>query len=153
VPTVWRLVKTKYAGTAFDGEGARLYGGRWSSPGVRVAYGSGSVALAILEVLVHLDAARLLTSYSIVTAEVPDELVTVLPVAELPRSWKQSPPPVETRAIGDAWVRAATSAALAVPSAIVETERNYLLNPAHRSFGRIRIAAPLRFTFDPRLTR
>ena len=153
MPTIWRLVKTRYASAAFDGEGARLYGGRWSSPGVRVAYGSGSVALAVLEVMVHLQAAQLLSSYSIVSAAVPDDLVKVLPSAALPRNWKQSPPPAETRAIGDSWVRGATSAVLAVPSAIVESELNYLLNPAHRSVGRIRIGAPQRFTLDPRLTR
>ena len=101
----------------------------------------------------HLDAARLLASYSLVTADVPDELVTVLPAAALPSNWRHSPPPAATRAIGDAWVRGATSVALAVPSAIVESELNYLLNPAHRSFGKIRIGAPRRFALDPRLAR
>jgi RES domain-containing protein len=153
MPRVWRLVKTRYAATAFDGEGARLYGGRWNSPGVRVVYGSGSVALAMLEVLVHLNASELLPSYSLVSADVPDDLVEVLPAAARPASWRDSPPPAEAAAVGDAWVAAARSAALAVPSAIVEAERNYLLNPAHADFARVEVAPPERFVFDPRLTK
>lgn len=153
MPRVWRLVKTRYAATAFDGEGARLYGGRWNSPGVRVVYGAGSVALAILEVLVHLNASELLPAYSLVSAEVPDDLVELLPAAALPANWKASPPPAETVAVGDGWVAAGRTAALAVPSAVVETERNYLLNPAHPGFSRIVVGLPERFAFDPRLAR
>ena len=36
--TGWRIVKSRYASTAFDGEGARLYGGRWNSSGTRMVY-------------------------------------------------------------------------------------------------------------------
>jgi RES domain-containing protein len=150
---VWRLVKARYAATAFDGEGARLYGGRWNSPGVRVVYGSGSAALAALEVLVHLNASQLLPAYALVSADVPDALVEVLPAAALPQNWRDSPPPAETAAIGDAWVAGAGAAALAVPSAVIEAERNYLLNPAHPGFARVAIAAPERFAFDPRLAK
>ena len=51
----WRIVKTRYSADAFSGEGARLYGGRWNSPGVAMVYTAGSKSLATLEVLVHLD--------------------------------------------------------------------------------------------------
>jgi len=150
---VWRLVKARYAATAFDGEGARLYGGRWNSPGTRVAYASGSIALAVLEVLVHLKASQFLPSYRLASADVPDDLVEALAPTALPRGWRQSPPPAATAAIGDAWVTAATAAVLAVPSAVVESERNYLLNPAHPELARIIVRAPERFVFDPRLGR
>jgi RES domain-containing protein len=151
VPHIWRLVKTKYAAAAFDGEGARLYGGRWSSPGVRVAYGSSGIPLAILEVLVHLRASQFLRSYSLVSADVPDDLVAVLPESGLPPNWKQYPAPSDTTSIGDGWINRATSAVLSVPSVIVESERNYLLNPQHPDFAHVSIAAPTPFTFDPRL--
>ena len=147
----WRLVKTRYADTAFDGEGARLYGGRWNGVGTRVAYASDSAALAVLEVLVHLQASAVLPSYSLVPAEVPAALVHALAPERLPVDWRRSPPPPEVRAVGDAWVRAGTSAVLRVPSAIVEAEHNLLLNPAHPDFARIRIGAPRAFAFDPRL--
>jgi RES domain-containing protein len=128
-----------------------LYGGRWNSPGVRVAYGCGGIPLAILEVLVHLSGSQLLTSYSLASADVPDDLVAVFPRSELPRNWKQFPAPVETTSIGDAWIKGATSAALAVPSVIAESESNYLLNPEHPDFARISVAVPTVFTLDPRL--
>jgi RES domain-containing protein len=151
LPTIWRLIKTKRAATAFDGEGAKLYGARWNSPGVRVAYGSGSVALAVLEVLVHLQASQFLPSYSLCSAIIPDDLVETLPTASLPANWKHSPAPAETAAIGDSWIASGSRAVLSVPSVIVESEPNYLLNPAHTDFARITIRAPVAFEFDPRL--
>ena len=60
--TGWRIVKTKYAAQAFDGEGARLYGGRWNSPGLRMVYNSENVALAALEILRHLVKSSLFAS-------------------------------------------------------------------------------------------
>jgi RES domain-containing protein len=153
VPTVWRFVKTRYAATAFDGEGAREYGGRWNSPGTRVAYASGSVSLAMLEVLVHLNASQLMTTYSVVSARIPDALVKVFPVDDLPKNWKSSPAPAESAAIGDAWVSAGTTAVLALPSVIVETEMNYLINPAHPDFKRITLGIPRAYPFDRRLRR
>ena len=49
----WRLIKAKHADEAFAGEGARLWGGRWNSKGVRVVYTAASLSLATLEVMVH----------------------------------------------------------------------------------------------------
>lgn len=153
MPAVWRLVKTRYSRSAFDGEGSRLYGGRWSSPGTVVAYGSESAALAILEVLVHLQGAGPPRSFSLVSAEVPDEVVENLEANRLPRSWKQFPPSSETQAIGDAWVREGRSAALRVPSVILEASHNYLVSPAHPAFGSIKVGVPQRIDLDSRLTR
>ncbi len=153
MPTVWRLVKTRYSRQAFDGEGARLHGGRWSSPGTVVAYGSESAALAVLEVLVHVQGAATLRSFSLASAEVPDKLVEVLDPKLLPGSWKRSPPPVECQAIGDAWVRAGSSAVLRVPSVILDGSFNYLLNPAHPAFAAIALRPSRPFDFDQRLAR
>ena len=153
MPTVWRFVKTKYAATAWDGEGAHEYGGRWNSPGTRVAYASGSVSLAMLEVLVHLNASQLFASYSLVSARIPDRLVQVFPRDQLPANWKESPAPAEAATIGDAWVASGRSVALALPSAIVDTELNYLLNPAHRDFSRVTLGIPRKYPFDARLRR
>jgi len=151
VLTVWRLVKTKYSRSAFDGEGSRLYGGRWSSPGTVVAYASESPALAVLEVLVHLQNSTVLQSYSLASADVPDELVEVVARRQLSPNWTKSPPPPETQGLGDAWARGRRSAVLRVPSVILGDSYNYLLNPAHPSFARIRIRDPRPFDFDSRL--
>ena len=151
--TAWRISKTRYAARAFDGEGARVYGGRWNSPGTRVAYASESVALAILEVLVGLQDTSLLASYSLIKAELSEDLVETLNPRRLPSSWKQHPPTPETQRVGDLWVAEGRSAVLRVPSAIVEPEHNYLLNPAHEGFGRIVVHRPTPFRLDPRLLR
>jgi RES domain-containing protein len=148
---VWRLVKTKLAGTAFDGEGPRLYGGRWNSAGVRVAYASSSSALALLEVLVHLENPAPLLSYSLVIAAIPDDSIEDYDVAALPANWSASPVPPETQAIGDEWARSGRSLALRVPSAVVTHATNFIINPSHSDFGRIAIESIDPFTFDPRL--
>ena len=150
---LWRLVKTKYAATAFDGEGARLHGARWNSPGSRVAYASSNSALAVLEVLVHLKDAAVLPSYSVVTASVPDVLVENLGASALPKGWTSSPVPPEVQAIGDAWVRSGRSLALRVPSTIVQGSYNVLINPGHPDFGQFTIDNSEPFDFDPRLLR
>ena len=151
--TGWRISKSRYAARAFDGEGARVYGGRWNSPGTRVAYASESVALATLEVLVGLQDTSLLTSYSLIKVEFPEELVETLNRRRLPPRWNEHPPTPETQRIGDIWVAEGRSAVLKVPSAVVEAEHNYLLNPAHERFGRIEVHRATPFRLDPRLLR
>lgn len=150
MPSAWRLTKTKYLSTAWDGEGAAKAGGRWNSPGVAVVYTSGSLSLALVEVLVHLPA-DILPAYSAVPVEIDDALVTTLAAGRLPKNWKDSPPPPATQAIGDGWVGSRTSAALRVPSVVVPGEFNFILNPAHRDFGRVSIGTAMPFPFDPRL--
>ena len=150
---LWRLVKTRYAATAFDGEGARVHGGRWNSPGTRVAYASSNSALAVLEVLVHMTAGGVLPGYSLIRAHVPDSLVEELPTSELPRSWRAFPVPPEVQAIGDAWVRSGRALALMVPSAIVDGSYNVLINPQHATFLQFVVESVQPFGFDPRLIR
>jgi len=153
MPRVFRLVKAKHAARAFDGEGARLYGGRWNSPGLRVAYASESVALAALELLVHLEEQALLARYAVCAVRVPDAALETLDEAALPADWRSAPAPVALQEIGRSWLDSARSPALAVPSAVVPIERNVLLNPAHRDWHRIRRDDPAPFTLDPRLAR
>jgi RES domain-containing protein len=148
----WRLVKTRYLANAFDGEGAREHGGRWNSPGVAVVYLAESLALAALEVLVHLQDTGPLSAYTAVPVQFAARLMKALPSAELPRDWRSSPPPATLRALGDGWVRAGRSAVLAVPSAIVESERLFLANPAHPAFSGLRRGRPRPFAFDARLS-
>jgi len=151
--TGWRIVKSRYARTAFDGEGARLYGGRWNSPGTRMVYTSSTISLAVLEVLVHLQEASLLSSYSLVSVSFDDALIECLDRSRLPDGWRTFPAPSELQRIGDEWVLSQRSAVLEVPSVIVERESNYLLNPAHPDFSSVVIGEPESFTFDERLPR
>ncbi len=151
MPTAWRIVKKKYAGTAFDGEGARLNGGRWNAPGVAMVYGATTRALAVLEMAVHLNHSTHLASFVLIPAEFDESLMTRVDMSLLPRDWRREPPSAAVMAIGGSWVKDARSAVLAVPSAIIEREDNYLLNPKHPDFSRIAIGAAESFTFDTRL--
>ena len=146
----WRLLKTRYLSSAWDGEGARRAGGRWNSAGVRVVYTSGSLSLCLVEVLVHLPSG-ILPAYSAIPVEFEERLVTVLQPRQLPAHWKDEPAPAETKALGDAWVAARESAILRVPSVVVPDEFNYLMNPAHPDFKRVKLGAPAAFPFDARL--
>jgi RES domain-containing protein len=150
----FRLCKTKHLATAFTGEGARIAGGRWNSPGVAVVYTSSSLSLATLEVLVHLDDpesfARMFSWFAM---EIPDELVEVLDESKLPSTWCADETTAATQVIGDAWVRSQRTAVLAVPSVVTPGERNYLLNPSHPQISGIRFASPQAFRPDPRLAR
>jgi RES domain-containing protein len=149
---VWRLCRRAH--TAFDGEGARLAGGRWNRRGTPVVYVSQSLSLAALELLVHADAALLPDDLVAIPAEIPDALkIESVDASDLPRDWRRYPAPESLAERGTAWARAARSPALSVPSALVPNERNFLLNPAHPDFGKIRAGKPERFALDGRLRR
>lgn len=149
MPRAWRITKAKFAAVAFNGEGARLYGGRWSSPGTSVVYVAESLSLAILEILVHIQEAAVLQDYVVSTIDFPERCIEM--TTDLPENWRDSPPPNDTQFIGDAWVRERRSLALRIPSAITATEFNYLINPAHRDFRRVRISRPEPLDVDPRV--
>jgi RES domain-containing protein len=129
-----------------------LYGGRWNSPGVPLVYVAESRALATLEILAGLQSRSTLEAYVLIEVAFAESLVEELQPESIPDEWRISPPRPETQAIGDRWVREARSAALRVPSVLVPTEFNFLLNPAHPEFGAIEIHEPTPFKLDPRLT-
>jgi RES domain-containing protein len=147
----WRIVKARRAGTAFDGEGPRLRGGRWNSPGTAVVYTSQSISLAVLETLVHFDRESPLPELVVISCSFDDPLISEIDGASLPKHWRSYPAPPELQQVGDEWIKSGRSAVLAVPSAIIESERNYLLNPRHASFSAIEIGEPQPFGFDLRL--
>ena len=149
---VWRIVKAKHAVSAFSGEGAARNGGRWNSRGVPMVYASATISLAALETLVHLNPPPHF-KYVVIKIEFDDALIQTVPIAVLPPDWRLEPPPPPSQAVGDAWVRAGKSAVLAVPSAIISSEVNYLINPAHADFKKISIAKPMPFAFDSRLVK
>jgi RES domain-containing protein len=149
--TAWRIFKPRHAATAFTGEGARLFGGRWNNKGVAVVYTSQSLALAALEMLVHLHADLVLARYQVAAVTFDSEIVLPLDPGQLPRNWRADPPPARLRRIGDQWVAGGASAVLRVPSAVIDTEFNFLLNPAHPDFAKLIIGKPQNFKFDRRL--
>jgi RES domain-containing protein len=149
--TAWRIVRTKHAETAFTGEGAMRASGRWHSRGTPMVYAAESRALAVLELMAHLEADELLKHYRLISVTFDESLLRVLQKDELPSDWKKRRAPETTRQIGDSWVAANESVVLKVPSAVIEQENNYLLNPSHPDFGQVVIGAPQAFRFDRRL--
>lgn len=152
MPAFFRLVKARYADQAFDGEGAKLGGGRWNSKGVAVVYAADSIALATLELLIHLHSHEILNSYHLFRIDIGEPDLLLLDARDLPADWRADPPPSSTAQIGDGWVASGQSLALAVPSVVIPAQRNILINPAHRDFDRaLRTVRVEPFAFDPRL--
>ncbi|RYI36000.1 MAG: RES domain-containing protein [Acetobacteraceae bacterium] len=144
---VWRLCEVKHA-PGLDGEGARLWGGRWNSPGSPLVYTSGSLALATLEVLVHLPQVERrkgkLPHYLAIGLDLPDRYI-------FDPDYPASIPSDESAALGDAWLGSRSSLALMVPSRVIPLERNVLLNPRHPEMAKVTVAVNEPFVFDDRL--
>lgn len=136
----------------FDGEGARRSGGRWNRPGPAIVYTSATLALAALEVFVRVAPSDAPVDLVAVAADIPDEVaITRLRSTALPPGWRRYPPPEVLAALGTEWVRRGRTAVMAVPSAVIPQELNYLINPRHSDFRRIRIGRPVPFRFDARM--
>jgi len=149
---VYRVLREAYARSPLDGEGAYRYGGRWSSPGTRLAYTSEHQSLAMLEYFVHLDAADAPPDLVLVTALVPDDLPRQrIAVEELPSNWRSSPAPAELARIGDEFARKAAQCVLIVPSALAPNENNWLLSPGHGSFGQVVVSGIEPLAYDERM--
>jgi RES domain-containing protein len=150
--TVWRLVTARFAKSAFSGDGARLYGGRWNRKGIPLVYTAATQSLAMLEMLVQDEPLR--ARYVMIEARIPKGVqIDRVRVEDLPADWRSIAAREKLQAIGTEWARKRGAAVLAVPSAVISVETNYLLNPLHRDFRRIRIGKPQRFETDLRLIK
>lgn len=149
--TVWRICTKRHLRVAFSGEGAGLNGGRWNSPGTPIVYTAATQSLAALEILVHTADPNDLIDLGYVSVPVEVEEAMISEVTKLPGNWKSYPAPISTMRLGDAWVRAKTSVVLRVPSVVIPSESNFLLNPTHPDFQSLSIGKPIPFAFDQRL--
>ena len=149
---VRRLCLLEYAGSAFSGDGAFLFGGRWNPPGVSMVYAATSLSLAALEMLVHMPVRELPKDYVWIEADlrVEESKVERWPVSSLPRDWR-SLENAELQAKGAAWSSAAKALAVLVPSVVIPEEWNVLINPLHSAAKNIVVGAPKPFVFDERL--
>lgn len=147
----WRIAKERHARTAFSGEGARLFEGRWNSAGLAMVYCSESLALAALEILVHTQPAVMRDRFVAFRVSWSAALMRTIESKELPAGWDAQPAGPASRAIGDEWARSGRSAVLALPSVIIPRERTFLLNPRHPEFRRIKMENTGHFPLDGRL--
>ena len=149
--SAWRIVRASRANTAFTGEGPWRYGGRWNSPGVRVVYVSEHESLAALELFVHTMPLASTERYFSFRLEWDNKLTEYFPIKNLPPTWNVEPPTGDSMRIGDEWIRQGRSAVLAVPSVLSTSEINFLLNPKHAGFKKIKISPRIEYRFNPRL--
>lgn len=152
--TAWRIVKATHKNRAFDGEGARIAGGRWNKIGTPLIYAADSLALAALETIVHLPTIDLFKKIFVyIPVRFDAKLVISQNPADLPDDWDLLPPPDSTQTIGTEWTLKKKSVILKVPSTVIREEFNYLINPLHPDFKKLSIGAPEKFVFDPRFTK
>ncbi len=148
----WRLLKEKLAEEAFNGEGARIYGGLWNHKGTAVVYISGSLSLAAIETFVHLGFETSNIKFSSIMLIIPDEVrIREVTIKSLPYDWRDEPLPASTKSIGSEWAKKMETVVLRVPSVIIPTEFNYVLNPLHPDFKKLTIGKPNTFSFDSRM--
>ena len=147
----WRIVKERHARSAFSGEGARIFEGRWNSAGVRMVYCSENLALAALEILVHTQPIMIRGKFRAFRATWDEALMMEIQLKKLPKGWNAQPPGPISKNIGDQWIGSERSAVLAVPSIVVPLERTFLLNPKHPDFAKIKIKDEGSFALDSRL--
>lgn len=148
---VWRITSEKYAESAFSGEGAETYGGRFNSVGTPVVYTSESLALATLELLAKLNERRRLAGRICIPAVFDEDQVIACEESDLPETWDIRPYAPASQRIGDRWVADEESLVLRVPSVVVPREHNYLINPEHPAFDSLRIGDPEPLEPDPRI--
>jgi RES domain-containing protein len=149
---LWRVSIAENAEDAFSGQGGLRFAARWHKVGTCVVYTSASLALAAMEFFVNWKEQAAPRALASISAHVPDGLrISVLSDQRLPDDWRSSRVREATQQIGSDWARSGESAILSIPSTVIPEERNFLLNPAHRDFKRIRVGKPRPFSFDPRM--
>ncbi len=150
--TIWRIIKRCFSETAFSGEGARLFGGRWNQKGESVVYTSENRSLALLEMLVQDQ--PLHADYVLISAKLPESFsILTLPIKELPSTWRDMNARETLQKIGSYWIKEGKTCVLEIPSVVVPAESNFLLNPAHPDFSKIKISTPENLQIDPRLIK
>ena len=147
---VFRLSRKKYAKT-LSGKGAAMFGNRWNSKGVEMIYTADSRALAMAEVAVHLSIAKLPKDYMMLEIEIPKS-VSICELKKRPKKgWNDNPPTSISQELGDAFIRDSAFGVIKVPSAVVQGDFNYLINPYHKDFKKIEIMSAATFPFDTRM--
>jgi RES domain-containing protein len=147
----FRIVKKRHMLSAFSGDGARAYGGRWNVPGIPMVYAAHTRALAALESLAHFGGAERRLQFVTFGIEIPESLVMRIELSGLARDWRRAEPGASTQALGSEWQRSARSVGLLVPSVHVPQEYCVLLNPEHPHTDKVLVAYPEPFSFDERL--
>ena len=149
---VYRIAQEEFA-SDLSGNGARLFGGRWNSEGLYALYAASSRSLALLETLAHTPAKMLQQKvYMLVTIAVPDKMaIREITISKLAPGWDVPDIRQYTQKMGDQFLLAKNELLLAVPSVLVPEEDNYVLNPLHPDFKKVKLIHQRRIGFDKRM--
>lgn len=145
---VYRLSRKVYA-RDLSGKGAEIAGGRWNSKGIPLVYTAESRALCTVEVAVHVPLGMVPKDYQLISIEIPDN--GILNLEKLPEKWNAIPPIRATQLIGNEFVKESKGLVLKVPSAVIDGEYNYLINPSHPEMEKVKIVEITNYHFDQRL--
>ncbi|HGY54656.1 MAG TPA: RES domain-containing protein [Caldithrix abyssi] len=148
---VFRIAKRKRA-SDISGYGASIFPGRWNKKGTPVLYTGESKEIALLEYIVHIPP-MMSPELDILTIDIPNGPITVLTPEDLPPNWYQYPAPTILSEIGQMWIDEGKTLALKVPSSIIHTANNIILNCKHKDFKRVKILSQKKFYFDSRLRK
>lgn len=148
---VYRITGKKHA-EDLSGTGAAMFGGRWNKKGTPVLYTGANREIALLETIVHIPP-LLIPDLDILTIEIPNDSVTSIEADMLPKNWKVYPAPAILAEIGESWIKDGKSIALKVPSCIIHSASNYILNCRHPEYSMIKIVDRRNFEFDSRLKK
>lgn len=149
---VYRITSKRYA-RDLSGYGAQLHGGRYNPIGVPALYTAEHISLAALEILVHVNSSFRSIEYVLLVLEIPDQSIQEYTVSQMPKDWTRPSAVNQPIDIGVQWLEKAESLSLKVPSVIVPREYNYVLNPRHPLYTKVRIAEEIDFHFDRRLIK
>ena len=147
--TAWRITPEKYRDQAFTGDGAKIWGGRWNPAGRLAVYCAENLSLAVLELIVHLEDHTDINRYIAIPVSFGSQLVQTL--RRLPATWNQLPIGPESINAGKNWLDEKKYPVLKVPSTIVPLESNFVLNPAHPDFSKLKMGDPEKIHLDPRI--
>jgi RES domain-containing protein len=147
---LYRITHRRH-GSDLSGEGSRLYGGRWNSLGKRVVYTAESCSLSVCESLVHFNSSAPPANMVCTRMDFPEELVRD---GQLCDDYQQFDFLKEnSQKAGDEWIGSCRTVGLIVPSVVIPTEFNILLNPMHPDISKIKIVSISDFNFDFRLLK
>lgn len=148
---VFRLSREKFS-SVLSGVGAAIKGARWNSVGTEIIYTAANRSLAMAEVAVHFSISTIPDDYVMITIFIPDDIsIKKITVSELPQNWNTFPHPLSTQIVGDKFIIENKYCVLQIPSSVTQGDYNFLVNPNHVDFKKIKITDIVRFTFDQRL--
>lgn len=148
---VYRIVNSKHA-SDLSGTGAALYPGRWNKMGSPVLYTGVNREIALLENIVH-NPPMFYPQLDILTLEIPDDSISEFKTTDLPKNWFQFPAPTVLSEMGQEWIIRGETVGLKVPSSIIHSSSNIILNCRHPGYGEVKLLEQKKFNFDPRLIK